>query len=173
LSGLLIASFMPPEKIQNIRDLHRYRKKMVQAVAAETNRVIRVLEDSSIRLSSVVSDVTGVCAGKLIKGLIDGRTDIEALVMECYHGRMKSSPEQIREAITGRLTPNNIFLLNTVQDHIDYLEKKTGCIDMETDKYLVDFEQELELLQIIPGIAKESVARIICETGVDIECLYG
>jgi transposase len=168
LSGLLTASFIPPEDIQNIRNLNRYRTEMVQTIAAETNRMIRVLEDSNIKLSSVVSDVSGVAAGKLIHGLISGRTDLAELVMECYHGRMKSTPEQIKEAITGRLTPNNIFMLKSIQDHIDYLEKQISTIDQQMDQYLVAFEPELELLQTIPGVGRTSSIGIICEIGVDM-----
>ena len=92
ISGLLKGSFIPPENIQELRDLHRYKKKLIGTVASEKNRIIRVLEDANIKLSSVVSDTSGVTASYLINGLIEGRKDLENLIAECYHEKFKSSP---------------------------------------------------------------------------------
>lgn len=69
LSGLLKGSFIPTREIRELRDLIRYKKK-VQFVASETNRIINVLEDCNIKLSSVVSDVKGVSASKIINDII-------------------------------------------------------------------------------------------------------
>jgi len=53
---LLKGGFIPPENTQELRDLHRYKKKLIGKVASEKNRIIRVLEDANIKLSMVVSD---------------------------------------------------------------------------------------------------------------------
>ena len=58
--GLTANSFVPPRPIRELRDLTRYRRKLVEAQAAERNRLIRLLESASIKLSGVVSDVFGV-----------------------------------------------------------------------------------------------------------------
>jgi transposase len=92
ISGLSKGSFIPPEKIQELRDLHRYKTKLIGIIASEKNRIIRVLEDANIKLSSVVSDTSGVTATCLIKGLVEGRKDLEKLIAECYHGKLRSSP---------------------------------------------------------------------------------
>ena len=57
-AGLLKGSFVPPKEQRELRDLTRYRRKLVQNVAAEHNRMIRVFEDANLKLSSVFSDVT-------------------------------------------------------------------------------------------------------------------
>lgn len=62
ISGLFKGSFIPPENIQALRDLHRYEKKPAGTVASEKNRIVRVLEDANIKLSSVVSDTSEVIA---------------------------------------------------------------------------------------------------------------
>ncbi len=85
ISGLLKGNFIPPENIQALRDLHRYKKKLVGTVASEKNRIIRVLEDANIKLSSVVSDTSGETVTYLINGLIEGRRDYKNLMAECYH----------------------------------------------------------------------------------------
>lgn len=168
ISGLLNGSFIPPENIQELRDLHRYKKKLIGTVASEKNRIIRVLEDSNIKLSSVISDTSGVTASYLIQGLIDGRQDFDALIKECYHKKLKSSPEQIKEAIKGRLTPNNIFILKSMQKHIASVEAQILEIDVEIEKHIKDFEKEIELLQTIPGVGKEGAIGIVAEIGVDM-----
>lgn len=168
ISGLLKGSFIPPENIQQLRDLHRYKKKMVQSIASEKNRIIRVLEDANIKLSSVVSDTSGATATKLINGLIQGRKDLDNLVEECYHGRLHASREQIKEAINGRLTPHHGFILNSMQGHISYLENQIASIDSKIEEYIKEFEKEIELLQTIPGVGKEGAIGIVAEIGIDM-----
>jgi hypothetical protein len=77
-------------------------RKTIGTVASEKNRIIRVLEDANIKLSSLVSDTSGVTASYLIKGLMEGRKDLEKLISECYHRKLQASPQQIKEAINGR-----------------------------------------------------------------------
>jgi len=169
ISGLLRGSFIPPENIQALRDLHRYKKKLIGTVASEKNRIIRVLEDANIKLSSVLTDTSGITGSYLIQGLIEGRTDLENLIKECYHRKIKASPEQIKDAITGRITPNNIFILKSMQKHILSVEEQIKEIDVEIEKYINDFEKEIELLQTIPGVGKEGAIGIIAEIGVDMD----
>jgi len=169
ISGLLKGSFIPPENIQSLRDLHRYKKKQVGTIASEKNRIIRVLEDANIKLSSVVSDTSGVTATYLINGLIAGRRDLEKLVAECYHKKLQATPGQIVEAINGRLTPHLTFLLKSMQKHIQSVEEQIAEIDVEIEKYIKDFEKEIELLQTIPGVGKEGAIGIVSEIGVDMD----
>jgi transposase len=169
ISGLLKGSFIPPENIQQLRDLHRYKKKLVGIIASEKNRIIRVLEDANIKLSSVVSDTSGVTASYLIKGLIEGRKDLEKLISECYHRKLQASPQQIKEAINGRLTSHHGFILKSMQKHIASVEEQISEIDAEIEKYIKDFEKEIELLQTIPGVGKEGEIGIVSEIGVDMD----
>lgn len=169
ISGLLKGSFIPPENIQELRDLHRYKKKLVGTIASEKNRIIRVLEDANVKLSSVVSDTSGVTATYLINGLIEGRKDLDKLISECYHRKLQASREQIKEAINGRLTAHHGFILKSMQKHIASVEAQIAEIDAEIEKYIKDFEKEIELLQTIPGVGKEAAVGIVAEIGVDMD----
>ena len=60
LAGLLKPSYIPPKEQRQLRDLTRYRNKLIQQIASEKNRTMRILEDCNIKLSSVVSDTSGV-----------------------------------------------------------------------------------------------------------------
>lgn len=169
LSGLLKGSFVPPENIRELRDLSRYRTKLTREVASEKNRIQRILEDANIKLSSVVSDTSGTVATKLIDGLIAGRKDLEALINECYHGKLTASKEELKQALTGRLTSHHIFMLKQMKAHISYIESQIVLIDREMDKNLEEYYEELELLQTIPGVAKDGAKRILSEIGTNMD----
>jgi transposase len=62
--GLLRGSFVPPAAIRELRDLTRYRKRLIQTHTAECQRIHKTLEDASIRLGSVAADVLGSRAGR-------------------------------------------------------------------------------------------------------------
>ena len=86
--GLLRGSFVPPPVIAELRDLTRYRKKLIEERSRETQRVQKLLEDAGIKLDSVVSDILGVSARQMLEALIAGVRDVEALA-ELAQTRMR------------------------------------------------------------------------------------
>ena len=70
--GLIAKSFVPPPPLRELRDLLRYRRKLVESQAAERNRLLKLLETANIKLASVVSDVFGVSGRAMLKALIEG-----------------------------------------------------------------------------------------------------
>lgn len=175
LAGLLKASFVPKEKIRELRDVNRYATKLTQELASEKNRIQKVLEDANIKLSSVVSDITGIVATKLIDGLIEGRTDLGRLIAESYHKKLKATPSQLLEAITGRMTDHHRFMLRQLKDHIFYLENKLAELGIEMDRILQSEEdcESVELLKTIPGVDKAIAVKIIAEVGTEPEATFG
>src|SRR5690606_8826891 len=146
LAGLLRASFVPEENIRQLRDLNRYSTKLTRQLAAEKNRIQKVLEDANIKLSSVVSSTSGVVATGIIDGLMAGRTDLEALIEEHYHGRLKVSKAELLKAITGRMTDHHRFMLEQIKHHMAYLESRIAVIRQEVDRLLEDEQQSIGLL---------------------------
>jgi transposase len=73
--GLLRASFVPPPPIRELRDLTRYRVQQVRDRAQEVNRLCKVLEDTGLKLTTVVSDVMGVSGRAMLAALVEGTTD--------------------------------------------------------------------------------------------------
>jgi len=71
--GLIAKSFVPPRPIRELRDLTRYRSKLVQAATAERNRLLKLLESANIKLSSVASDVFGVSGWAMLQALVEGK----------------------------------------------------------------------------------------------------
>lgn len=167
LSGLLKGSFIPPVEIRELRDLVRYKKKVVAQAASEKNRIIKILEDANIKLSSVLSNIDGVVGAKIINGLIDGKTDIDEL-MKFYHGKIKTSRKEFRLALEGRLTDHHSFMLRLHRDSIADKERLIERIEAEIDEATKTYQVEIDLLQSIPGVGKASAISIISEVGVDM-----
>lgn len=168
LSGLLKASYVPEEKVRQLRDLSRYSTKLTQQLAAEKNRVQKILEDANIKLSSVVSDTSGAVATKLIDGLIGGRKDLEKLIEETYHKKLKAGKTDLLKALTGRVTEHHRFMLRQIKSHMEFLEKEIAIIDGQMDELLKEDQKALELLSTIPGVDKKAATKIIAETGTDM-----
>jgi hypothetical protein len=86
--GLLRGSFIPPKPIAQLRDLTRYRKKLIEERTRETQRIQKLLEDAGIKLDSVVSDVLGKSARAMLESLIAGERDVFVLA-ELAQTRMR------------------------------------------------------------------------------------
>lgn len=167
-TGLLRKNFIPPEDMRNLRDLTRYRSKLVTATTAEKNRIIKVLESANIKLSSVLTDVFGVSGRRIIEDLANGKVDPKELVKHIV-GNVKNKKEDFIRALTGRVTKHHSFLIEQSLKHIDYICSILQNVEDEIDAITSQYASEFELLQTIPGVSTTSAAAIIAETGVDMD----
>jgi transposase len=169
LSGLLKGSFIPPLPIRELRDLTRYKRKLIEQKSSEKNRIQKILEDGNIKLSSVVSNMSGSTAEKIVDALISGETDIDKLT-SFRHGKMKSSVEDLAKSLLGKLTAHHRFMLQLVKESIKEKEMLIAKLDKQIDEYMKANELELsrELLATIPGVGTEGAEYIIAEIGNDM-----
>jgi transposase len=166
-SGLLAASFVPPQAIRELRDLTRYRRKLTQSISSEKNRVQKVLEDANVKISSVVSDTFGVSASRMLEAIMAGQLDTEA-ISDLAVGKLKCKKAELKKALVGNFQAHHRFMIQASLDHIESLEKIIAGLDQEIDRKLADYHQEYELLQSIPGVKEQGAASIIAEIGVDM-----
>jgi transposase len=167
--GLIEKSFVPPEDIRQLRDLTRYRKKLINNITAEKNRIQKVLEASNIKLATVISDVFGASGRRLLEHLISEGYIDEADVGQKIHKRMTHKKKQITDSLFGTLNDHQLFLIKHSWEHIVYLEKSIREIDERMDQILINYQEEIELLDSIPGINRETAAVLIAEMGVNME----
>jgi transposase len=170
ISGLLKGSFIPPRPIRELRDLTRYRRKIVGQIASEKNRIHKILEDANVKLSSVVSNMSGARANKIIESMIAGEEDIEKLIAY-HHGKMQASKEELAEALKGFLNDHHRFLLQMVRISIQSKESLVEKLEKEIDQHLErnKLKISVELLQSIPGVGKDGAREIIAEIGNDMK----
>ena len=169
LSGLLKGSFIPPRPTRELRDLTRYRRKIVGQVASEKNRLQKILEDANIKLSSVVSNMSGVTATKIMEAMIGGEEDIDELV-KLRHGKLKVSREELAKSLNGHLSEHHKFMLTTIKSSIEEKRVLIDKLDTKIEEQLEATKQNLsgELLQTIPGVGKDAAAGILAEIGNDM-----
>lgn len=165
--GLLRGSFVPPTEIRELRDLTRYRKRLIQTHTAEQQRVQKVLEDAGIKLDSVASDVLGVSGRAMLRALIEGERDPEILA-EMAKGALRKKIPLLREALRGRFREHHAIMLRIAFEHIEQLETLIGALDTEVDRVMAPFVRARDHLVTITGVGKRSAESIIAEIGVDM-----
>ncbi|MDR0750206.1 MAG: IS110 family transposase, partial [Tannerellaceae bacterium] len=169
LAGLLKGSFVPDQSQRDLRDLTRYRRKLVQNLAAEHNRLIRIFEDANLKLSSVFSDVAGKTCTKVIDHVIEGETDPELLASLCTHWRLKSTQEEIALAVEGRFREHHKFMLQAIRRSMEHLSDEIKALEEEISRRMQPLEEEIARLCQIPGISRTSAKDLLAEIGVDME----
>jgi transposase len=167
-SGLLKGSFIPPRGIRELRDLTRYKRKLIQAIVAEKQRVEKVLEDANIKLSSIASDTFGASGKRIIEELVKGKLEAEEMA-ELSKGRLRRKREHLKEALVGEVREHHKFMIKVSLKHIRAMEKILLGVERKIrEKIERNYKEEDELLQTIPGV-KENASTIIAEIGVDMD----
>jgi transposase len=196
--GLLQASFIPPIEQRDLRDLTRYRTKLVQERSREVNRVQGVLERANIKLAAVATDIMGVSARAILAALVEGRA-APATMAELAKRRMRSKIPLLEQALTGLVRDHHRQLLALQLAHIDFLDEQIEALDAEITRRLailsgddhlgvppeptgkaggitldmagvpMTFARALTLLDTIPGVNQRGGELLVAEWGIDME----
>src|SRR5215210_4099151 len=173
--GLLRSSFVPPVAIRELRDLTRYRKRLIQAHTSECQRIQKTLEDAGIKLDSVASDVLGVSGRAMLAALVAGERDPEVLA-ELAKGRLRRQLPALRQALRGRFGEHHALLIGLCLEHTAHLEAAIARLDEWIDAVFathtsgvgVPFARARDRLDTITGVGKRAAETIIAEIGVDM-----
>jgi transposase len=165
--GLLRGSFVPPPQIRELRDLVRYRKRLIQAHSAECQRIQKTLEDAGIKLDSVAADVLGVSGRAMLGALVGGERDPQVLA-ELARGRLRAKLPQLRQALRGRFGEHHALLVGLALDHLEHLEAAIARLDARVDEVIAPFAVARDRLDTITGVGKRAAEVIIAEIGVDM-----
>lgn len=163
--GLLRGSFVPPERVQELRDLTRTRKQLVREMTRHTQRIQKTLEDANVKLTQVVSSVVGKSGRAILRALIAGETDVSRLV-ELTSNRLKASPEQLADALRGRVTDHHRFMLKMHLDQLEHIERAVRDLEARADQ--LPFRAAIDLLTTIPGVSDVAARVIVAEIGEDM-----
>jgi transposase len=196
--GLLQASFIPPQGQRDLRDLTRYRTKLVQERSREVNRVQGVLERANIKLASVATDIMGVSGRAMLEALIAGRADA-ATMAELARGRLRSKIPVLEQALTGVVREHHRRLLAIQLAHVDFLDEQIATLSEEIRHTLsalgpseppgsppdgagapppaseagpsappMTFLRAITLLDTIPGVNQQGAELLVAEWGIDM-----
>jgi len=165
--GLLRGSFVPPAAIRELRDLTRYRKRLIQARGQEAQRIAKTLEDAGIRLDSVASDILGVSGRAMLDALIAGERDPDVLA-ELARGRLRTKRAMLREALQGRFSEHHALIVRLALEHVDGLSRSIETLDAEVDRVIGPFARARDHLDTITGVGVRAAETIIAEIGADM-----
>lgn len=165
--GLIAASFVPPKPIRELRDLMRYRHKLVRTRSAERNRLLRLLETANIKVSSVATNVFGTSGMLMLEALIGGNTSPEAMA-DLAIGRMRSKIDALQGALDGRVDEHHRFMLRLQLDRLKQIDNDIVKLDEHVDTKLEPYRRAREMLQTIPGVGAHTSAAILSEVGSDM-----
>lgn len=168
LAGLLKASYIPGKEQRELRDLTRYRTKLVQSNASNKNRIIRILEDANIKLSSVLSSTSGVVGTKLIDKICEGKQITMQDIDHVYHKKLGASKDEIFDACQGFVTAHHIYMLQLIRQEIDNTLRTIERLDLRIKEVLSPYDNALELLKKVPGISVKSAEDLVAEIGLDM-----
>src|SRR5215472_9230567 len=166
--GLLRSSFVPPKPIRELRDLTRYRRKLVESQAAERNRLLKLLESANIKLASVATNVFGVSGRLMLRALIEGKTTTREMA-ELAKGKLRNKISEQEPALEGKLEEHYRFLLKLQLERLEAAEKDLAILEQRIQEKLEPYVTQLALLLEIPGVDWTLAAVIIAELGVDMK----
>jgi len=163
--GLVRPSFIPPKDLRELRLVSRYRQKVQANLAAETNRLHKILDDAGIKLGGRVADINGRAARAMVDGLIDGLAPCELIKLS---GRLKAPKEDLLAALEGDLSARHRFVLQEIREHMQPLEARLEKLDATLRTAMAPYAWAWTLLQTIPGIGEIAAALILIEIGDDL-----
>jgi transposase len=192
--GLLRASFVPQAPQRALRDLTRQRTHLVQERASVVNRMQKVLEWANIKLSSVVTDITGVSARAMLVALCEGQTNVSALA-ELAKGRLRTKRADLEQALRGTLESHHAFMITQHLALLDVFDEQIATFDTRIQQAIEDTrpadtlgEEQAgsgegqdqrpcapdgawaaqAIMDAVPGIGKRSTEVIVAELGTDM-----
>jgi transposase len=165
--GLIRASFVPPQPIQELRDLTRTRKQITREIVQHTQRIQAVLEEANVKLSSVITDVLGASGRRILKAMIAGETDVAKLA-ELGSERLGCSRSELADALHGRVREHHRFLLDQHFKMIEQLETTIAAFDARIEAALEPFRDHVERLKEICCVSRISAQIVIAEIGTDM-----
>src|SRR6185437_765774 len=176
--GLIKASFIPNEEIQELRALTRTRKQLVREQTRHVQRIDKTMAEANIKLSSVLSDIMGASGRRIIEAMIAGVRQPKQLA-ELAGKQIKATPKELYDALHGRLTDHHRFLLELHLKQRDSLDETIRKIDLEIDQRIarthaevggsqVPFRALIDLVSTVPGVSLVAAPAILSEIGPDM-----
>ena len=166
--GLVEPSFMPPADIRQLRDLVRYRNKLVNIRSGEKNRFQNSLTMSNVQIANVVTDVFGKTSQSILKLMLSNPSLTLDDITPLLRKNLKSSPEEILKSINGNFDESQSSKMNIVLKHYDSINECIDELEEQILKLALKYSAEINLLLTVPGIKEISAIFIIAEIGTNM-----
>ncbi len=162
----LTLSFVPDAEQRLWRTVMRGKYQLTRNHARVQNRLEALLEEAHIKLSSLVSDLLGASARRMLKALAEGETNPVALAALADQ-RLRATPAQLCDALGACTELNPVYrrLLKMALEELQFIEQQIGKLDQEMATLLSRHQDAVERLAEVPGLGADSAQQIIAEVG--------
>src|SRR6201982_4098969 len=166
VSQELTLSFVPDAEQRLWRTLSRTRDQRTRDKVRLQNQLEALLEEAHIKLSSLVSDLLGASARRMLKALAEGESDPSALAALADQ-RLRATPAQLHDALGACTELNPVYrrLLRMTLEGLQFVEQQIGQLDHEIASLLQQHQDAVERLVVVPGLGVDSAQQIIAEVG--------
>ena len=167
---LIIASFMPPLAIRQLRDLMRYRFKLTNFISSEKNRLQNSLTVSNIQLGNIVSDTFGKSSMNIINRLLLNPLDHSFDIQPLIHGSMKDKLPELELAIDGFITPEQAEKIKIIKHHYEDLQSRKAELEEIILSLSVPYLEEINLILTVPSFKSIfSAIAVVSEIGANMD----
>lgn len=166
--GLIAASFVPDRDDRELRELTRYRRKLIEMRTSEIQRLDKTLEAANLKLSSVTSKVMTVTTREILEQLLTGHTDPAALA-QLAKGSLRQKIPELERAVAGRFGAHQRRMVTELLGHLDHLEEMIERLSADIADRLAGHAEDLERLDTIPGVGQRVAEDLVAEIGLDMQ----
>ena len=131
--GLVKASYIPNREQRELREITRYRQEVIEERARELNRIQSVLEGCNIKLSSVITDISGKSGMAILKAIISGETD-PVILSGLAEGKARNRIPEMQKALEGRISEHQRKMLEHQLRHIENITSLITDLDEDIKK---------------------------------------
>jgi transposase len=165
LAGELTLSFVPDATQRQLRSLTRRRTQLTRDRVRIQNQVESLLEETRIKVSSVLTDLFGVSGLRILSALAQGENDPVKLAA-LADARVQQSPEELAAALTGTVSGFHRKILTQHLDHLKLIDQQMEELSQMTGEALQSAQDPITRLAAIPGIRVLAAQQILAEAGV-------
>ena len=166
--GRLAGSYVPPVAIRVLRDLTRYRTKLVQYQSSIANRIQRLLEQCNVKLASVASDVLGVSALAMLRALAAGETNPQRMA-DLAKKQLRKKIPALQLALEGCLLPHHRFLLADMLEELDHIGSKIARLEQAIEEQMRPYQKAVDAWMTVPGVKQRLAWNLVAEVGPTVD----
>jgi len=165
--GLVAPSFVPEAPVRRLRNLTRYRMQLQGDRTRDAGRLEKLLEDASIKISAVASNIAGVSARAMLAALVAGERD-PAVMADLARSKLRRKIPDLTEALTGHFDDHHALIVGQLLARIAATERAIADLDAHLEQAMAPWAHEIDLLTTIPGVGRLVAWTFIAETGGDM-----
>jgi len=166
--GRLAGSYVPPVAIRVLRDLTRYRTKLVQYQSSIANRIQRLLEQCNVKLASVASDVLGVSGQAMLRALAAGETNPQRMA-DLAKKQLRKKIPALQLALEGCLLPHHRFLLADMLEELDHIGSKITRLEQAIEEQMRPYQKAVDAWMTVPGVKQRLAWNLVAEVGPTVD----